>query len=239
MPDDAAPPGEPRTSTIEICSGPSERTSRVELKRTMSVFGEVDVCHMGVRGQDYPFVRYKSQAAAEAAFTALKNGQVTLDCGTTLDGNWKTGGSRRIPAGLPPPEHRRHREMADLTSRNLIQRHRGGRSESSRSSSRRRSPSRRRRKRSRSRRAKRRRSGSRERQKFSAAPPEPESPKALTNGPSLMAKAADVPAPKPAHSAATPRQLEIRKDQSTGKVLEGDDAKGYANPLFMRRKRTS
>lgn len=93
-------------ATIEITEGIQERTSRLSLKKTMQVFGEVDACHMGDRAvmgdrfTEFPIVRFKTQTAAENAVKALNGGTVFLD-GFALKGGWR-GGSRR-PAKQPPP----------------------------------------------------------------------------------------------------------------------------------------
>merc|ERR1740117_1675298 len=84
-------------TTIEITFGVSERTSRVDLKKRMCVYGDVDVCHMGTRGQDHPFVRFRNPQGAEAALRALKNGEVFLDDGSMLAGDWKTGNKKPTP----------------------------------------------------------------------------------------------------------------------------------------------
>uniref|UniRef100_A0A7S0ZVZ4 RRM domain-containing protein n=1 Tax=Noctiluca scintillans TaxID=2966 RepID=A0A7S0ZVZ4_NOCSC len=131
--------------TVEITYGISDRTSRVELKKRMSAFGDVDVCHMGTRGQDCPFVRFRTTQAAEDAVRALGNGEVFMDDGSLLAGDWKKSARRRGDAGNA--EGRRRDETEDMTSRNLI----GGKR--ARSGSKRRS-------RSRSHRRMRRRSGS-------------------------------------------------------------------------------
>lgn len=244
MPDGESLPRESGCSTIEITFGTSERTSRVELKKRMAAFGEVDVCHMGTRGQDFPFVRFRTQAAAEVALKALKSGEVFLEDGAMLAGEWKTG-TRRRESAPPVPEHRRRDETEDMTSRNLIYSSRGSRGSSGRSPSygrgnsggrRNRSRSRRRRShsqgrsrrqssRSRQHRGRKRshsrhgtRRGSRSRGANSRSGGDG-AERALTNGgPPVAGGAASVSAP---HSAE----------------LEGDDAVGYSNPLFNRKRR--
>jgi len=89
----------PNETAIEITGGITERTSRLGLKRTMQTFGEVEVCHMGNRAVDLPFVRYKTIAACEAALNALKNGEAFLD-GLVLQGVRKGTGPPR-PKGQP------------------------------------------------------------------------------------------------------------------------------------------
>eukprot|EP00746_Dinoflagellata_sp_MGD_P135098 gnl/MRDRNA2_/MRDRNA2_69015_c0_seq1.p1 gnl/MRDRNA2_/MRDRNA2_69015_c0~~gnl/MRDRNA2_/MRDRNA2_69015_c0_seq1.p1 ORF type:complete len:174 (+),score=26.20 gnl/MRDRNA2_/MRDRNA2_69015_c0_seq1:76-597(+) len=66
-------------NTIEIQSGVSELTSRIALKKLMSSFGEVEVCHIGNRGKDKPFIRFREPASAEQALQAVKAGQVILE----------------------------------------------------------------------------------------------------------------------------------------------------------------
>merc|ERR1719428_203326 len=106
------------SSTIEITEGVNDRTSRLSLKKTMEFFGEVDACHMGNRGLDYPFVRFRVQASADAAVEALKAGRVFLD-GIALGGEWK-GAGRRSGQNPPPEATSRRREDMDVTSRDLI-----------------------------------------------------------------------------------------------------------------------
>lgn len=57
--------------------------SRVGMSRAMSQFGEVVHCHKppysGIPGEDFVNVRFASQQAADAAYTALKAGQVFVD----------------------------------------------------------------------------------------------------------------------------------------------------------------
>eukprot|EP00971_Amphidinium_carterae_P173501 3439302-Amphidinium_carterae.1 len=77
------------TTTIEITSGTNDGTSRIDLKKAMSAYGEVDVCHMGARGVDLPFVRFRTTEGAEAALEALKKGDVSLPDGSVLGGDWK------------------------------------------------------------------------------------------------------------------------------------------------------
>lgn len=138
MPDDDGAGG--GGTTIEMTFGIGETTSRVELKKVMSVFGEVDVCHMGLRGSDKPFVRFRTSNAAEAALTALKNGKVFLEDGVSMLAGDLKQGPRSRGGG---PGARRRDETEDMSSRNLIQskkRHKS-RSRSSRSRSRSRSKS--------------------------------------------------------------------------------------------------
>eukprot|EP00933_Yihiella_yeosuensis_P053085 TRINITY_DN5125_c0_g1_i2.p1 TRINITY_DN5125_c0_g1~~TRINITY_DN5125_c0_g1_i2.p1 ORF type:complete len:202 (+),score=36.37 TRINITY_DN5125_c0_g1_i2:57-662(+) len=110
-------PNEDGFLAIEITFGTTERTSRVDLKKRMSSFGEVEVCHMGARGQDYPFIRFKEQASAEAALSALKSGKVFMEDGSLLAGRIKSGNQRRREAAAPQHqlEGAKH-----LTSRSLI-----------------------------------------------------------------------------------------------------------------------
>jgi hypothetical protein len=63
--------GSPNETAIEMTGGITEGTSRLGLKRTMENFGVVEVCHMGNRAVDLPFVRYKTVSAFEAALNAL------------------------------------------------------------------------------------------------------------------------------------------------------------------------
>jgi hypothetical protein len=87
----------PNETAIEITGGMGVGSSRLSLKRTMEIFGMVEVCHIGNREVDLPFVRYKTIAAFEAALQALQNGSVILD-GNVLQGVRKgTGPARRKP----------------------------------------------------------------------------------------------------------------------------------------------
>mmetsp|Transcript_116563 Transcript_116563/g.249253 ORF Transcript_116563/g.249253 Transcript_116563/m.249253 type:complete len:220 (-) Transcript_116563:26-685(-) len=217
MPDDGSPSRDAGVTVVEITFGTSDRTSRVDLKKRMSAFGEVDVCHMGNRGQDKPFVRYRTREAAEAAVKALKNGEVSMEDGALLAGHFKQGSGRRressgAPASSTAEQHRRRDETEDMTSRNLLFGGRlGSRAGSSpaggsrrpRSRSHRRKSRSRRRSQSRSRREKKKRSHSRR---------------------------ADKEAPAPAPEEASGDAV---------KELEGNDIVGYANPLFMRKKKTA
>lgn len=131
--------------TVEITYGIGETTSRVELKKVMSAFGEVEVCHMGSRGTDKPFVRFRTGAATEAALVALKGGKVFLEDGVTmLAGERKQGRSQGSGAST-----RRRDQTEDMSSRNLIQgkKRQKSRSKSSSRSSRSKSRSRSRRRR--------------------------------------------------------------------------------------------
>ncbi|CAE8628231.1 unnamed protein product [Polarella glacialis] len=94
----------PEGVAIEITFGTTERTSRVDLKKRMSAFGEVEVCHMGTRGQDFPFVRFKEQASAEAALKACNEGEVSMEDGSLLAARMKSGNQRRRESAAPPPE---------------------------------------------------------------------------------------------------------------------------------------
>lgn len=125
------------TTTLEIVEGIQERASRISLKKTMSVFGEVDACHMGDRAvmgdnfTEFPIVRFKTQSAAEAALAALKSGQVYLD-GFQLKGEWRGGGGRSVRQRKEPPSRAREalpdsRPEEDTSSRMLLDTPSGGR----------------------------------------------------------------------------------------------------------------
>mmetsp|Transcript_24491 Transcript_24491/g.68106 ORF Transcript_24491/g.68106 Transcript_24491/m.68106 type:complete len:227 (+) Transcript_24491:148-828(+) len=103
---------------IEVTEGIGERTSRLGLKKTMQVFGEVDACHMGNRATELPLVRFKTLSAAEAALQALKGGQVFLD-GFTLRGNWRGTTHMKRTADPSRDADRRDAEQ-DLTSRDYM-----------------------------------------------------------------------------------------------------------------------
>jgi len=224
-------------STIEITFGISERTSRVDLKKAMSTYGEVDVCHMGTRGLDNPFVRFRQQSCAEAALVALKNGEVFLEDGAMLAGEWKLGNNKYGGQGS---ENRRRDETEDMSSRNLIHGGKAPRSPSgskrrksksrrrsqrlpSRSPSRSRSRSRGRRRSSRSRRRARRKEGGRHRRGRSEG---------STDGPTTAP-------PPPALPAALPPLADAEQPPSVAITPVGDDGLGYSNPLFKRRRRAA
>eukprot|EP00747_Dinoflagellata_sp_TGD_P180452 gnl/TRDRNA2_/TRDRNA2_32933_c0_seq2.p2 gnl/TRDRNA2_/TRDRNA2_32933_c0~~gnl/TRDRNA2_/TRDRNA2_32933_c0_seq2.p2 ORF type:complete len:198 (+),score=32.81 gnl/TRDRNA2_/TRDRNA2_32933_c0_seq2:92-685(+) len=176
MPDEAVA----ENLTVEITSGIAAGTNRVELKKRMILFGEVDVCHMGTRGKDNPFVRFRTTTAAEAAVRALRARQVYLEDGSVLAGDFKLGARRYVPPVVENADKRRRDEIEDMTSRELImaarrnkpaKRSRSRRRHRSRSRSRRSSRSR---SRSRSRgkkKKKRKRSRSRSRSSEVEAPP--------------------------------------------------------------------
>eukprot|EP00929_Paragymnodinium_shiwhaense_P113915 TRINITY_DN82220_c0_g1_i1.p1 TRINITY_DN82220_c0_g1~~TRINITY_DN82220_c0_g1_i1.p1 ORF type:complete len:231 (+),score=44.66 TRINITY_DN82220_c0_g1_i1:145-837(+) len=103
---------------IEITEGIQERTSRLNLKKKMQQFGEVDACHMGNRGSEMPLVRYKTLVAAENALNALKTGQVYLD-GFKLDGEWR--GTTHVKRTADPSRDNSMRDSnQDLTSRDFF-----------------------------------------------------------------------------------------------------------------------
>merc|ERR1740116_151440 len=170
----------------------------------------VDVCHMGTRGLDNPFVRFRQQSCAEAALVALKNGEVFLEDGAMLAGEWKLGNNKYGGQGS---ENRRRDETEDMSSRNLI--HGGKAPRSPSGSKRRKSKSRRRSQRlpsrspSRSRRRARRKEGGRHRRGRSEG---------STDGPTT--------APPPLADAEQPPSVAI--------TPVGDDGLGYSNPLFKR-----
>lgn len=201
-------PRDPGGSTIEITSGITERTSRVDLKKRMAEFGDIEVCHMGTRGLDNPFVKYRTSQSAEMALEALKCGQVFLEDGTALNGDWRT--TRR--QGPPKTVAVVPRRDEDMSSRSLIHEEKKGRSASR---GRRRSRSRRR-QRSRSRKDKHRKRSPGKDGKDKARKSRGKIPQ-LTNGD----PGPDPPKPKSEQPVA---------------VLQGDDATGYVNPLFRRGK---
>jgi len=224
MPDDDAHRDGGNT-TIEITFGTCERTSRVELKKRMAAFGEVDVCHMGTRGQDFPFVRFRTQASAEAALRALKNGEVFLEDGAMLAGEWKLGARRRD--SQQSGDNRRRDETEDMTSRNLI--HGSGRKGRSPSHTRRRSRSRRRReevhsrRRSRSRHRTRKKSRSRHKKKSKSRS------RALRSNSST--KQCALPAGSGDGGQEAPAAPPVH--------LTGNESVGYSNPLFKRSQRAT
>lgn len=224
MPDGASPGPEVGCTTVEITFGTSERTSRVELKKRMSAFGEVDVCHMGTRGKDFPFVRFRSAAFAEAAVEALKSGQVFLEDGSLLGGGWKLGSRRREPLAS---DNRRRDETEDMTSRNLInvgrgEKGRGLAASPSRSVRRLLPHSRSRRKRSRSKgRSRKRRHGSRSRHRRTQS----------RRSNSRHRRDSGEIAGGDSEAAGGPDGAPVPM------ALPGSNAVGYSNPLFMRRHR--
>lgn len=71
------------SALVRITQGIVQRHSRVGFTRAMSQFGEVIHCHKppfsGIPGEDFVNVRFASQSAADAAYAALKSGQVVVD----------------------------------------------------------------------------------------------------------------------------------------------------------------
>mmetsp|Transcript_83388 Transcript_83388/g.232560 ORF Transcript_83388/g.232560 Transcript_83388/m.232560 type:complete len:182 (+) Transcript_83388:110-655(+) len=123
-------------AAIEFTAGIRDTVGRIPLKKLMEQFGEVEVCHIGTRGVDFPFVRFKERAAADAALEASKAGRVFLD-GCPIMADWKgatrktqpkSGSSLMLTAGssksdIPPrfanedQNQQGMRELGGLTGR--------------------------------------------------------------------------------------------------------------------------
>eukprot|EP00928_Gymnodinium_smaydae_P086799 TRINITY_DN71222_c1_g1_i1.p1 TRINITY_DN71222_c1_g1~~TRINITY_DN71222_c1_g1_i1.p1 ORF type:complete len:247 (-),score=10.72 TRINITY_DN71222_c1_g1_i1:126-866(-) len=71
------------SALVRITTGIMPQHSRVGMSRAMSQFGEVIHCHKppysGIAGEDFVNVRFATQSAADAAYAALKAGQVFVD----------------------------------------------------------------------------------------------------------------------------------------------------------------
>jgi len=71
------------SALVRITTGIMPNHSRVGMSRAMSQFGEVIHCHKppysGIPGEDFVNVRFGTQAAADAAYGALKAGAVFID----------------------------------------------------------------------------------------------------------------------------------------------------------------
>jgi len=70
--------------TIEITSGITRGITQDDMRKVMSQFGQVEHCHMGTRDQDgqfisFPYVRFQTKMAAEAAMTALREGDFEME----------------------------------------------------------------------------------------------------------------------------------------------------------------
>eukprot|EP00928_Gymnodinium_smaydae_P076929 TRINITY_DN6002_c0_g1_i1.p1 TRINITY_DN6002_c0_g1~~TRINITY_DN6002_c0_g1_i1.p1 ORF type:complete len:241 (-),score=48.20 TRINITY_DN6002_c0_g1_i1:27-749(-) len=88
-------------NAIEFTSGIREYVGRITLKKLMEQFGEVEVCHIGTRGVDYPFVRFQNKASADAALKAAQAGRIFLD-GQPLTADWKGATKKPEPKSATP-----------------------------------------------------------------------------------------------------------------------------------------
>merc|ERR1719421_2372841 len=94
--------------------------------RAMANFGEVVYCrkppYSGIEGEDYVNIGFATQSAADAAYKALKDGQVWVDGVLVGVGPMEKEGSRR--RGSPERGRRGGRAPAEEAPRaNFKQRH--------------------------------------------------------------------------------------------------------------------
>lgn len=101
------------SALVRITTGIMPNHSRVGMSRAMGQFGEVIHCHKppysGIPGEDFVNVRFGTQAAADAAYSALKANQVFVDgfpvgvgpTGAEGKGGGKGGGKAKSGNGVP------------------------------------------------------------------------------------------------------------------------------------------